>query len=116
MVMSTILANSLRFVKPQLFPAYENVRITPRFLLQFVAIGVPFAASLVCSNWAYKYLSVSFLQIMKQSNIVTIYCFSLIAGLEALRRCNVILLAFILLGASLGVKGEMHFVLVGFIL
>jgi len=116
MIMSTFLANSLRFVKPQLFPAYENIRITPRFLLQFVAIGVPFAASLVCSNWAYKYLSVSFLQIMKQSNIVTIYCFSVIAGLEALRRCNVILLAMILAGAILAVKGELHFVMTGFIL
>lgn len=116
MSMSFLLANVLCNVKPSFFPALEGLKVTPSFLWRFVPIGVPFAASLVCSNWAYKYLSVSFLQIMKQSNIVTIYVFSVLAGLEALRKCNVVLLAAILCGASLGVKGELHFVLVGFIL
>eukprot|EP00929_Paragymnodinium_shiwhaense_P085418 TRINITY_DN45821_c0_g1_i1.p1 TRINITY_DN45821_c0_g1~~TRINITY_DN45821_c0_g1_i1.p1 ORF type:complete len:437 (-),score=97.52 TRINITY_DN45821_c0_g1_i1:72-1382(-) len=116
MCCSFVLANLLRAVKPSFFPSLEGLKVTPSFLWRFVPIGLPFAASLVCSNWAYKYLSVSFLQIMKQSNIVTIYVLSVIAGLEALRRCNVILLAAILFGASLGVKGELHFVLIGFIL
>jgi len=116
MVSSCLLSNVLRLVWPTLFPALEGLEVTPLFCLKFLPIGVPFALSVVCGNWAYEYLSVSFLQVMKQTNIVTIYVFSAIAGLEAIRRCSVILLLGILAGAIMVVKGEMHFVLVGFLL
>eukprot|EP00927_Polykrikos_kofoidii_P062157 TRINITY_DN56978_c0_g1_i1.p1 TRINITY_DN56978_c0_g1~~TRINITY_DN56978_c0_g1_i1.p1 ORF type:complete len:496 (-),score=73.67 TRINITY_DN56978_c0_g1_i1:54-1457(-) len=116
MGMSFLLANVARLVMPSMFPAFAGLEISPRFCSKFLWIGIPFACSLVCGNWAYKYLSVSFLQIMKQSNIVTIYFLSVAAGLESLRRCNVILLAITLGGSMMGVEGELHFVLVGFLL
>eukprot|EP00929_Paragymnodinium_shiwhaense_P070995 TRINITY_DN3606_c1_g1_i1.p1 TRINITY_DN3606_c1_g1~~TRINITY_DN3606_c1_g1_i1.p1 ORF type:complete len:509 (+),score=133.48 TRINITY_DN3606_c1_g1_i1:52-1578(+) len=116
MFMSTILANCLRLARPDFFPAVENIKVTPMYLLKFLQIGVPFAVSLVCGNWAYKYLSVSFLQIMKQSNVVTIYFMCVVAGLEELRRCNVLLLIIVIFGAGMAVQGEMHFLLVGFLL
>lgn len=116
MLMSFVWASTLRSVRPQFFPALQSIEVTPRFCMKFLPIGVPFAVSLICGNWAYRYLSVSFLQVMKQSNIVTVYIFSVIAGLEALRRSSVVLLAGVLFGALMAVEGEMHFVLVGFLL
>merc|ERR1719359_1799439 len=114
-MMSFLLANLVRLARPNLFPALATVEVTPWFLLTFLKIGVPFAASLVCGNWAYKFLTVSFLQVMKQSNVATIYIMSVGVGLEELRRCNVLLLALVIFGATMAVQGEMHFVLVGFL-
>jgi len=116
MLTCIILANTLRLVSPSCFPALERIKVTPKFCLKFLPIGVPFMLSVVCANWAYKYLPVSFLQIMKQSNIVTIYVFSVIAGLERLRWCSVSLLLVVVSGAVLAVEGELHFVLRGFLL
>jgi hypothetical protein len=114
MVMSVILANILKFFCPSLFPAAASIKVTPRFCMKFLPVGIPFAMSLVCGNWAYKYLSVSFLQIMKQSNVVTIYILSAIVGLEAMKRTSSVILLGVLAGAFLGIKGELHFVWFGF--
>jgi len=90
--------------------------VTPWFCLKFLPIGAAFATSIVCGNAAYGYLSVSFLQIMKQSNIVVIYSLSVLCGLEALRRCSVVLLVATVSGTMLAVHGEMHFKIAGFLL
>jgi len=116
MLSCTILANILRKFCPSLFPAMQGVEVTPRYCVKFLGLGVPFMLSTVCGNWAYKFLSVSFLQIMKQTNVVTIYALSVVVGLEALRRCSVILLFFVLAGAIMAVHGELHFMLKGFVL
>eukprot|EP00927_Polykrikos_kofoidii_P030813 TRINITY_DN2651_c0_g1_i3.p1 TRINITY_DN2651_c0_g1~~TRINITY_DN2651_c0_g1_i3.p1 ORF type:complete len:406 (-),score=57.36 TRINITY_DN2651_c0_g1_i3:76-1293(-) len=116
MLMSFALANVCRYVCPSMFPSFSTLDVTPKFCVKFLWIGIPFACSLVCGNWAYKYLSVSFLQIMKQANVITIYLFSVVAALERFRWCSVIILAFLLSGTVMGVEGEMHFVFVGFAL
>jgi drug/metabolite transporter (DMT)-like permease len=116
MLVSVILANCLRFFCPAAFPALEKLHVSPWFCLKFVPIGAAFALSIVCGNGAYSYLSVSFLQVMKQANIVIIYTMSVICSLEALRRCSVMLLAGTLCGTLLAVHGEMHFKLIGFLL
>jgi len=116
MLASTVLANGLRLACPSCFPALQHLKVTPRLCARFALIAVPFVTSIACGNSAYKYLSVSFLQIMKQSNIVTIYALSLLAGLEAPRRCSLWLLLLVLAGASLAVEGELHFQARGFLL
>jgi drug/metabolite transporter (DMT)-like permease len=116
MTMSLVLANLLRLVRPSAFPAMRDLEVTPWFCMKFLPIGAAFALSIVCGNGAYQYLSVSFLQIMKQCNVVLIYTLSVICGLEALRRCSVVLLLFTLCGTLLAVHGELHFQLIGFVL
>jgi len=116
MLTSWVLANILRFFCPSAFPSLQHVEVTWWFRLKFLPIGAAFAISIVCGNAAYKFLSVSFLQIMKQSNIVVIYTFSVLCSLEALRRCSVILLFITLCGSLLAVHGELHFHIVGFVL
>jgi len=116
MFMSFVLANCLRCACPAAFPSLQKIEVTRWFLLKFVPIGAAFALSLVCGNAAYKFLSVSFLQCMKQWNVVIIYAFSVLAGLEALRRCSIVLLTFIICGVLLAIRGQLHFELAGFVL
>jgi hypothetical protein len=114
--MSLVLANCLRAFRPAAFPALQQIEVNRWFCLKFVPIGAAFALSMVCGNAAYQYLSVPFLQIMKQCNIAVIYTFSVLCGLEALRRCSVTLLLITLCGTTLAVHGELHFNLTGFLL
>jgi len=116
MLSGIILANLLRKARPSLFPALQGLEVTPAFCMKFLGLGVPFMLSIVCGNWAYQYLSVSFLQIMKQTNVITIYIFSVISGLESLRHCSAMLLMTILAGALMAIQGELHFVMKGFVL
>jgi hypothetical protein len=116
MLTSWLLANLLRVGCPSAFPALQKIEVTWWFCLKFVPIGVAFALAIVCGNAAYQYLSVSFLQMMKQSNIVVIYTLSVLAGLEALRRCSVVLLLGTLCGTMIAIHGELHFLLAGFLL
>lgn len=116
MFVSFMLAVCLRMVAPSCFPALDRVEVNFQFLRKFLPIGIPFALSIVCGNWAYKYLSVSFLQIMKESNIVTIYVLSVLVGLEDLRRSSIILLLCVFSGGVMAIHGELHFVLAGFML
>merc|ERR1719181_1576480 len=104
----------MRLVCPSAFPAMQDLEVTPWFCMKFIPIGAAFALSIVCGNGAYEYLSVSFLQIMKQCNIVTIYTFSVLCGLEALRKCSVVLLLGTLIGTMMAVHGELHFQFAGF--
>merc|ERR1712072_1023689 len=45
-------------------------------------IAFAFAGTLVLSNEAYKHLSVAFLQMMKESNVILVYSMSLLLGLD----------------------------------
>eukprot|EP00930_Biecheleria_cincta_P085612 TRINITY_DN7499_c0_g1_i2.p1 TRINITY_DN7499_c0_g1~~TRINITY_DN7499_c0_g1_i2.p1 ORF type:complete len:498 (-),score=65.07 TRINITY_DN7499_c0_g1_i2:374-1867(-) len=116
MLVSTVLANVLRFFCPSAFPALATIDINWRFCLKFLPIGAFFALSIVCGNAAYQHLSVAFLQIMKESNIAVVYCLSVVVGLESLLRCSVTLLVITLFGAVLAVLNEMHFDMIGFLI
>jgi len=116
MLTSWFFANCLRLCCPSAFPALQNIEVTWNLTSKFLAVGPMFAVSLVCANAAYQYLSVPFLQVMKQCNIVVIYAFSVICGLDALKRCSVMLLACTLMGTLMTVQGELHFQLIGFLL
>lgn len=116
MIMSSVLANVLRFFCPSAFPSLANVETTWCFRLKFIPIGAAFAISMVCGNAAYQHLSVPFLQIIKECNIVIVYIFSVLVGLEVFRRCSVSILAITLFGAILSVLGEIHFSAFGFAL
>lgn len=71
---------------------------------------------MVFGNAAYSQLSLPFLQVMKESNIVIVYALAILCGVDLLSRCRIILLATILLGTLVAVHGEMHFKLIGFLL
>lgn len=117
MTASFVVSGTLYMFVPSLFPAMAKVKDNARELpLYFLALGVLFGVSLFTSNQAYLYCSVAFLQFMKEANIVLIFLISCSVGLQKMNRVSALIVLWILLGSSLCVKGEIHFVMIGFII
>jgi len=119
MVFSSASASLLFIVAPSWFPSLTDparkVVMDRNFVLRKVTpISVFFAASLVLTNMAYLHLSVAFLQMVKESGVILVYFFSILAALEAftLRQCSI--LGLLLIGTALAINGELHFSAVGF--
>jgi len=111
----------LRYVQPSLFPALtdpiKRVPIDKDFVVSGVLpIGAAFSASLVLTNLAYEKLSVSFLQMLKECNIIIVYAFSLVAALEIFSWRHVQVILFAMVAASLTISGELHFSMDGFMI
>eukprot|EP00913_Durusdinium_trenchii_P011004 g10329.t1 len=76
-------------------------------------VGLAFATSLICSNVAYEYASVPFLQMVKQSNVIIVFFLSLLAGLEQFRSNLALVLLCIVVATAFTVNGELRFSLTG---
>jgi len=76
-------------------------------------VALALVISLVFSNLAYYYSSVPFLQMMKEANIITVYVFSLILGMENFSPVQAGILALLAMATLTSIDGELHFSLVG---
>jgi drug/metabolite transporter (DMT)-like permease len=88
---------------------------TELYTKKIIPIAAFFAASLIFSNKAYLYISVSFIQMLKASTPVVVLVFSFLTGLE---KPSGVLFAIVLAvstGVSLASYGEINFVLIGVI-
>lgn len=117
----SVLAFILRRAAPGLFPSLtdpdKRVEVDSKFMLRgALPIGVTFTVSLVCANLAYAHLSVAFLQMLKETNIVLVYVFSLLAAVEVFSWRQVQVIMFAVFAASLTIRGEMHFSWKGFLI
>ncbi|CAJ1396794.1 unnamed protein product [Effrenium voratum] len=118
MLSGSLLGCALFLAKPSLFPALSDpdkkVIIDTEFMtFRVLPVGLTFATSLILSNTAYKYASVAFLQMIKQSNVIIVFIFSLMIGLEKYRTNLVVVLLCIMLATGLTVQGELHFSMLG---
>jgi hypothetical protein len=114
---------SLYRIKPEMFP---QMQLAPKGAeLLGVAWAVPqyfgplgcfFAVGLFGGNAAYHYCSVAFLQFMKETNVVWLFVLCVIVGSQQVSRARVVTLAWIVTGAGMAVTGEIHFVMLGFVI
>jgi len=109
----------LYIIKPSFFPSLtdpaKKVTIDRDVILKGAApIAFFFSVQLVLSNTAYMHLSVAFLQMMKEANIVLVYCFSLVAALELFSWRHVQILFCVILATSITINGELNFSMKGF--
>jgi hypothetical protein len=100
-------------VCPSLFTAMPNLKIDAGFVLKFVPIGGCFACSMILSNVAYMYMSVAFIQMLKECNIAFTYGLSLVVGLEKWKVTASTILLSIIFWTCIAAKGEIHFVWLG---
>ncbi|CAE7459818.1 unnamed protein product [Symbiodinium natans] len=117
----SFFAGILLLCKPSLFPALTDpdrmVDISLQYCLrEILPIAACFAISLVTSNMAYKYCTVAFLQMMKESNIVTIYLMSVAAGIEHFSLAQSVILIAMVCATWTCIQGELHFSLFGLLL
>lgn len=116
MAVTCFFCNTLYLLKPSLYPSMENTQGKKLQLLKwFAPLGLLFAIGLFCSNQAYLYCSAAFLQFVKEANIVLVFAFSCFVGLNAWSKPKVANMAWIIIGASISVRGEVHFKPTGFI-
>jgi len=116
MLVSSTLCTVFYLLKPSAFPGMANTEGKRMLVLSwFVPIGLTFAIALYTSNQAYLYCNVSFLQFMKEGNVIITFLLSCAAGLQMMNRVRAAIILWIIAGSSMAVSGEIHFVVVGFI-
>eukprot|EP00413_Alexandrium_margalefii_P029875 CAMPEP_0204578114 /NCGR_PEP_ID=MMETSP0661-20131031/42738_1 /ASSEMBLY_ACC=CAM_ASM_000606 /TAXON_ID=109239 /ORGANISM="Alexandrium margalefi, Strain AMGDE01CS-322" /LENGTH=352 /DNA_ID=CAMNT_0051587015 /DNA_START=57 /DNA_END=1115 /DNA_ORIENTATION=+ len=116
MLVCSVLCTSLYVVRPSMFPGMETSKGQRLGLMKwFVPIGLCFAVMLFGSNQAYVYCSVTFLQFMKEANVMLVFVFSCFVGLQSFTRLRCLVIAWVIFGATLTVSGEVHFKWIGFI-
>ncbi|CAE8635952.1 unnamed protein product [Polarella glacialis] len=111
------LALSLYNVAPSLYPTMETSRRNWKSVLTYIApLGMMFAISLLCSNQAYLYSSVAFLQFCKMGNVALVFAMSCAVGVQTFSWPKVLVLSVILSGLSICAEGEINFLWIGFLL
>jgi len=117
MLASMVLTSLTYLVRPSAMPGVEKCKGKVMQLYKYlVPIGILFAVMLYGSNKAYLYCSVAFLQFMKETNVVLVFLFSALAGLQTINRQRMFVILWVISGSTLCVSGELHFALTGFIL
>ncbi|KAG6811028.1 hypothetical protein H0H92_009298 [Tricholoma furcatifolium] len=86
------------------------------FLTRIVPIGILFSGSLVLSNTAYLYLSVSYIQMLKAFVPVAILLITWLFRIQEPNRKLAMIVLMISSGVALASHGELHFHLGGFMI
>jgi len=117
MLMTTLLSLVLYTVAPSLYPTMGKAKENWRTVLKYILpLGMLFALALYCSNRAYLYSSVAFLQFCKEGNVALIFAMSCVLGLQVFSWHKVCILSIVVAGCSLCAHGEINFVWTGFLL
>lgn len=115
MAFSSILCLLLYCVNPNFFPGMAaTVGRRHTVVRWFVPIGIAFAVSLYASNQAYLYCNVTFLQFLKEGNVVITFLMSVAAGLQVMTRLRAAIIVWVITGSSFAVSGEVQFAWIGF--
>merc|ERR1719440_1824810 len=97
------------------YPGMEVVKQNPRDFMQKLApLSILFAVSICCSNQAYIYCSVPFLQMCKEMNVVMIYLAGLFLAVEKYNGQTLASLFIVMIGCWMSIHGEMNPSGVGF--
>jgi hypothetical protein len=103
-------------LRPAMFPSLNNPSIDwCSFAYRLVPIMLCLCGQLVLGNAALYYSSVSFLQMMKEGNLVLVYGLSLVAGLDRYHGLRLQVVLCLLLATLLAVYGENDFSQKGFV-
>jgi drug/metabolite transporter (DMT)-like permease len=117
MIGNLLICSLVLLVRPSAMPSFENCKANLVKLYKYLApIATCMAITLYGSNAAYLYSSVAFLQFMKEANVVLVFVFSALVGLQFFNRQRVVVIVWIIMGSSLCVSGDLHFVFIGFML
>mmetsp|Transcript_77228 Transcript_77228/g.174699 ORF Transcript_77228/g.174699 Transcript_77228/m.174699 type:complete len:349 (+) Transcript_77228:70-1116(+) len=116
MLVSSVLCSALYWIAPSAFPAMASTKGDRLSLLKwFIPIGSCFAVMLFGSNQAYSYCSVTFLQFMKEGNVMLVFLISVALGLQVITRLRFMVIIWVIVGSALAISGEIHLSTIGFI-
>eukprot|EP00747_Dinoflagellata_sp_TGD_P069824 gnl/TRDRNA2_/TRDRNA2_156304_c1_seq1.p1 gnl/TRDRNA2_/TRDRNA2_156304_c1~~gnl/TRDRNA2_/TRDRNA2_156304_c1_seq1.p1 ORF type:complete len:464 (-),score=67.33 gnl/TRDRNA2_/TRDRNA2_156304_c1_seq1:23-1414(-) len=110
---ATVVSLTLIKLCPSWYPSMtdpeKKVRVDAWFILQgLLPICTFTATALVLGNMAYRYCSVAFLQMLKESSVVIVFFFSVLASLDSFNYPRFCILVMIIGATTLTVQGAMH--------
>jgi len=112
---NSLLLRLCPWLYPSLTDEEQRVELDRGLITRvLLPIATAFASQLILSNTALLHSSVTMLQMMKQSNVVLVYVFSLVLSLETFATSRAVALGVIFGATALTIHGEMHFSPVGF--
>ncbi|KAL2813228.1 hypothetical protein BJX63DRAFT_432043 [Aspergillus granulosus] len=113
LVFATLATQLLAHTTP-LLSARKSLRMNPRIYMAKIApIGLLYSASLVCSNVAYVYLNVGFIQMLKAAGPVITLLTSYAWSVTELTTAKVVNILVIAVSVGVTVTGEIQFSWVG---
>jgi drug/metabolite transporter (DMT)-like permease len=114
MVLATVITRVMsRFTN--MLPGVREKKVdSVVFTNKIIPVAACFAVSLVLSNKAYIYLSVSYIQMLKAFTPVAVLAFSFFAGLEKSSAMEFYIVMLICIGVALTSVGETYFSVIGF--
>ncbi len=116
MFFASIMTQCLLRLYPKMFNGVVENKVSYRVMMKsFIPIALFYAMSLVLCNQAYRYLSVSYIQMLKAFTPVYVLGIGVIGGLEKPSILQLSVVFMICFGVSLSSFGELEFVLIGFI-
>lgn len=100
----------------ELLPGVKEKKVDMNVIkTQLVPVSLCFAVSLVLSNKAYIYLSVSFIQMLKAATPVAVLVLSFTFALEKPSAAELAIVLIIAVGVAIASIGELKFSTVGFV-
>jgi len=117
MIVTTVYSLTFCTLAPSFYPSMETALSKKWTVLKYIApLGLMFAVALFCSNKAYTYSTIAFLQFCKEGNVAIVFFMGCAMGLQTFSYQKLFYLSIIILGCSLCAKGEIHFALLGLVL
>jgi len=117
MLLATVLTRIMAITMPDMVPGVKEKKVDfGTMKTKILPVSCLFAMSLILSNKAYIYLSVSYIQMLKAFTPVSVLLLSFLSGLE---RCSVMemyIVCLICIGVALTSAGETFFSWTGFTL
>lgn len=117
---SSALAALMFVAAPSMFPALNNAFQKGLFdfslLKNATLVAILFSAQIVLNASAYRYSSLTFIQMTKEANLGIVYGVSVVLAHERLKLPNACTLAVVALATMLTVTGEVRYSRVGFVI
>jgi len=119
MLVDTIICLILYALRPSLFPTLtdkdSNIELDTNSHIVFLPIVVLWALRDVLFTVAFRYAGVAFLQMIKETNLIWVYIFSVLCGKVRFTMTNILVISMSTLAIPLIIDGEAHFQLIGFL-
>eukprot|EP00933_Yihiella_yeosuensis_P051141 TRINITY_DN48999_c0_g1_i1.p1 TRINITY_DN48999_c0_g1~~TRINITY_DN48999_c0_g1_i1.p1 ORF type:complete len:345 (-),score=66.91 TRINITY_DN48999_c0_g1_i1:222-1256(-) len=114
MTVTTVLSLGLSTAMPRLYPTLPKAKENISQVLKYVfPLGLCFAVALYCSNKAYVYCTVAFLQFCKEGNVALVFVLSCMVGLQTFSWTKVGVLSIVVAGCTICAHGEVKFLWLG---
>ncbi|KAI2628409.1 triose-phosphate transporter family-domain-containing protein [Xylaria nigripes] len=116
MVFATFMTQAMAKFSTTLDSRHKVPMTTNTYIKAIVPIGVMFSLSLIFGNFAYLYLSVSFIQMLKATNAVATLLATWAFGMAAPNLNKLLNVSAIVIGVAIASFGELKFDGLGFII